>query len=408
MKSKTIINLFALICSITVFTSSKLCAQEQLESWGITSKIFDFDPANPSVPTVTALPTPSALPGFSTPASLYYSGTKASYFQGSYTDCYGELKIFVVDGKVYDGEGFFITDIGLGVNSEVVIVPSMNMPSSSKCELYYIFSGAPNSSTTVNVTGIWFLLSNPNFTGTNRMGAKDNAESFTITLTGGSANCKSLMLASAPPDANGDINVYAATCNKIEKIRYTSFTWALHTAQNVTFAATPSDHSLRSELEIVKLSNGQYKVAHPYLKTTSGVSKWNLALHSLGTTGNFTGTTTYKEVTHATTPNWQTEIIKGLEFSQNGDYLYFSSLLSPYLHYYTYSSNTYTGLPISLTDAGDFRSGQIERARDGKVYFVANNRLASISSSNTPASTWTNSVTGTALGTGFYPYTQGY
>jgi hypothetical protein len=406
MKTNNLFKFIAIITIVILSDCAKTVAQEQLQSWGITSKIFDYNPSNPNVPTVTSLPTPTPIPGY--PNSYFYSGTKAQYFQNSYTDCYGKLRLFVVDGLVYDGEGYLITDMGTGINSEVLIIPEETIPAHNKCDAYTIMATDGNTSTSLKIIHVHFSEDNVNFLGLGLAG-KVYLGPYYRTLTGGGTNCKSVTLAASAPTSTGNIFVYAAGCHKIEKLHYDLVNGWVMSGQSVTFPSTSTDHTLRSELEIVKLSDNSYKAAHVFLKTTGGSNRWNLAVHNINNTGNFTGTNTYIEVSGT---NWSAELIKGLEFSKNGRYIYYSQTITPFLWYVDLQQTPIiipVAIPgISTAESTDFQDGQIERARDGKLYFVANNRLGRKDDSNNPSSTWTNSVTGTSLGTNFYPTASGY
>jgi hypothetical protein len=367
---------------------------QQLENWGITSKFIDFNPSF-SVSNLLA-------PG----GGSNYTGTKAGYSQTSYHDPLGNLMFFIVDGLVYDHAGYYIGNLGTGLNTEIIVIPANE---ESYCGDYYLFYGSSNYSSRVYWRMLRMDQQNPNFSDPTKKGLLSSANYIGLSLTGG---CQSLMLGITPKVANGDRYLYAANCSHLNKILIQSN--GTFTFQNGWLMPNNyTSHGLRSELEIVKLANNTYKVAVPYLYESSPPTltyHWEIAVFDLNTSGNYTvGTATYWGALSAST----TQLFKGFEFSPDGQYLYFTQTHSPYLKYINLGSTLVYELkaqytPSSIPNASEFKDRQIELGTDNKLYYVANNRLASLANPNTPTtSTWTNSVSGTQFTSNFYPLTYG-
>lgn len=382
MKKQIILLPLLLLIFINVIFS------QQLENWAITSKFIDFNPSF----AVSNLPTP--------PPPNTYTGTKAGYAQGSYHDPLGNLMFFIVDGKVYDNAGYYIGDFGTGLNTEVIAIPANE---ESYCGDYYLFYGSSNISSRVYWRLLRMNLQNPNFpSDPTKKGVLSGSNYINISANGG---CSSLMLGITPKVTNGDRYLYAANCSHLNKILIQSN--GTFTFQNGWLMPNNyTSHGLRSELEIIKLQDNTYKIAVPYLYESSPPSityHWEIAVFPLNNLGNYTvGTATYWGALSTSL----TEVFKGFEFSPDGNYLYFTQNFSPYLKYINLSNNQVT--IINVANALDFKDGMIERAYDGKLYYVANNRLASFSDPNNPlSSVWTNSVNGSQFTTNFYPLTYG-
>lgn len=368
---------------------------QQLENWAITSKFIDFNPTF----TVSNLPTP-------TPPNTY-TGAKAAYSQGSYHDPVGNLMFFIVDGKIYDNAGYYIGDFGTGLNTEVIAIPANE---ESYCGDYYLFYGSSNISSRVYWRLLQMDLQNPNFpSDPTKKGVLSGSNYINISANGG---CSSLMLGITPKVTNGDRYLYAANCSHLNKILIQSN--GTFTFQNGWLMPNNyTNHGLRSELEIIKLQDNTYKIAVPYLYESPPpyiTYHWEIAVFPLNASGNYTvGSATYWNNLSTSL----TQLFKGFEFSPNGQYLYFTQTHSPYLKYIDLGSTLTYELkaqyaPSSIPNSSEFKDGQIELGFDNKLYYVANNRLASLANPNNPvSSTWTNSVSGTQLTSNFYSLTYG-
>ncbi|MDQ3192873.1 MAG: T9SS type A sorting domain-containing protein [Bacteroidota bacterium] len=133
----------------------------------------------------------------------------------------------------------------------------------------------------------------------------------------------------------------------------------------------------RTEFELVEISNGtsvKYRISGAF---NNGLWKAELDAH-----GNLIDVFIH-DMSSGTTVD---PITHGLEFSPSGEYLYF-----------IHETNTLNQLPLGYIDcsnnivnylnfqnANDFRYSNIELNKDGKLYLVAANRMATISNPNNP------------------------
>lgn len=140
MEIKQTLNVRALMLLhlILFFCLGSLQAQTQLLTWNIAPNTVTFGnppPAPPVLPTVGTLP-----------VGLDYLGDSPQYMTNSMSDASGNVLFFVVDGKIYDKDGYLIDNFvippiptGFAVNGfsqEISIVPVPN-----SCTAYYLIFG---------------------------------------------------------------------------------------------------------------------------------------------------------------------------------------------------------------------------------------------------------------------------
>lgn len=159
------------------------------------------------------------------------------------------------------------------------------------------------------------------------------------------------------------------------------------------------------ELEIYEDNiNNTIKVA---LAARHGTSNWPSAedlflLNFNYSTGQYqTGTTKLVCVSNncAFASGSLTAWISGIEFSPDGNYVYFTHTPSNgwnrYAEWVQFSNPIANRGNINPANIADFQYSQIETGLDGKLYFPTGNRLAVLSNPNNPASwstNWNNSV----------------
>lgn len=85
--------------------------------------------------------------------------------------------------------------------------------------------------------------------------------------------------------------------------------------------------------------------------------------------------------------------IKGMEFSPNGQFLYFTKTAAPYLQYVDAVSPTtvYNLNPTgTIVDKASYHISSLEVAYDGKLYYAGENGISSLADPNDPTSLWVN------------------
>jgi len=140
---------------------------------------------------------------------------------------------------------------------------------------------------------------------------------------------------------------------------------------------------LRSEMELIKLSDETYKLAFPYLYN---FSKYHIKIMHFDNTGDNLLNEVDISLQGSAFGN-NADIPKGLEFAPNGEYLYFThtSMVNP-IQYIDFSNNSVNN--ISVSDGVDYRYSQIERAygTDDALLFAGPDYISALRFPNTPSS----------------------
>lgn len=134
---------FLLIILLLSIFNFKLFAQTQNSIWSLPPNYYDFQNQPQSLPT---------QPGFNVVGLNYHpsnnNNTISEHSHAAMQDANGDLSFFVVDGVVYNKEGFYIGEFenqlinmygGAKGNAEVLIIPNPD-----NCQQYYIVLTAAN------------------------------------------------------------------------------------------------------------------------------------------------------------------------------------------------------------------------------------------------------------------------
>ncbi|MCX6276246.1 MAG: hypothetical protein NTV09_13680, partial [Bacteroidetes bacterium] len=141
-----------------------------------------------------------------------------------------------------------------------------------------------------------------------------------------------------------------------------------------------SNH-LKTEMELVDNPSGGYRLAVPAFASGLAVN-----IFDLDAAGNII-TSSYVSIPVATE-------MKGIEFSPNAQYLYFTCNASPFIGYIDLNAGVPAPVTLGVANATDFKDSEIEIAYDNKMYFASDTRFASLSNTNNPSSTnWTDPAT---------------
>jgi hypothetical protein len=367
----------------------KVEAQNQNHVWSIVPKAITF--GNTGGLSTNLLPQINPL-------------QTSQYPSNAMEDVNGNVLFSVYDGTVYtDANGGQWKDIILpngGIlkgGTEVLIIP---VPSS--CHKYYIVS-AKNSGNLAGPNPIPYYI---------RLNI-DNNKNIELQDANGVATLYATSLAGTNTNGFFNYDVHAGTIHMaVTPLRATTndrFLFIENAQQIYRYKVTdtgiaydnytydlaahgiPSWGSslLKSELEIVQLANGNYKMAVP-TQYPSGTS-YNFAVVAMdvsnsGVIGNYTLTNI------GTTANPDRPV--GIEFTSDGSMVYIMKTTAPYL----IAVNTTSGQTATLTISADFKNSQIELGTDGKLYAAAFNRLGCLSNINLPnTNNWSDQAPG--LGT---------
>lgn len=133
---------------------------------------------------------------------------------------------------------------------------------------------------------------------------------------------------------------------------------------------------MRTEIEVVALANGNYKLAIPMEMSPNQPNNYNhgIAVYDVTSTG-IIGNYVFKGFGSGTLNDRPV----GIEFTPDGQFLYITKVSTPFL----VAMNTTTGALTSITYNGNnnpqnFNDSQIELAANGLLYIAAGNRLSSV------------------------------
>ncbi len=370
-------------------------------------------PKYKTVGGVTSLPT--------APPNDGYDGSSAVHTQNMQLDAQGNVLFFVVDGVVYDKAGYQLGDLKgegpaydtyyLRGNAEVCIVPDP-----SNCSRYYIIASADfNTASLSNRLPFYALLdmSQLNEYYTTRYGqlidinndgysAKSIPSITSDYFTGDpytDQKMGGITIAASKLRSDNSRLVFLTNGRKIYRYKIDGNGFQYMGSFSFYSGSTVFNNlNIRSEMELVELSGGNYRIAVPFLyEPQSGNKSVSIFTADLDGNGNLISSSGNQLDFTFSASDTYNPYVHGLEFSPNGDILYITHDNS-YLHpnpieYFDFSNPTLGVQPLSVTNAIDFKSSQIEIGVDGKLYFATSNRLATLSNPNSPlSSNWTNNA----------------
>jgi hypothetical protein len=377
---------FMLACTALLFTTSSFGQQPQ---WYIknytasTSKLINFVPVPPVVSS------PSTLEDDDAPPYVNKEADNAIYKAN------GDLCITIVDNAVFDASGNKMYDLynGIGIGFPFSGSPYITEYDLAICRLpedcdrhlifkfsftdkndflqYYIFNTATGFFEEIDGTPI-----DP------EIPVKGNILHFINNNRADVQVTKSMAITKL--NNSNERFIFFESEDDVFK--------ATISASGVTFDSTsifnfsgliPAGAATRiNETEVIQLPSGNYVYATSvYPNSVSSIGVFLYFTNG----GVFTGSSTYNT----------SGLIKGLEFSENGNYLYLTKTSNPYLQYINMTS---PATLLTLSPSGGipgaskplYGHGSIEIAHNGKLYFAKADGLSSLANSNDPTSAWTN------------------
>jgi hypothetical protein len=325
---------------------------------------------NHTIQAYTSLPQSPIHPVTNNPITdpnSAYQGEPATYSSAGYTGPDGELLLFTVDESVYDKNGWMVGKLRRTTSSsptherqgysEVLILPMGN-----SCTKFAIIF--PSSAQSINGPGQYSTSAQMRiYMAIYDIEATNYSNDFAEYVTGaldGDADLSGLLFGTTLTDISRDyalnhydpnLNLYqmnssgaqssyikgyqiAASelidncyryvliCDGASIIRYRLTTDGLE-YDNYSFfsGATGSNNALRSEMELIKLSNNNYRLAIPMqneaTNPTSSIRIFDLDPNMELIPGS-------SQIINLTDANFQRAEPNGLEFDQTGRYLYFT------------------------------------------------------------------------------------
>ncbi len=422
-----------LMCLCSIFLSTYLFSQSPI--WTIGNQQMNWSLTNSQ-----ALPTPAG------PSGLDYSGQQAQYAANAWHNPVdGSLLFFVVDHKVYDGEGYLIDWIMLNGYlfcdglSEISIVPDPN-----DCKRFYILTTTNEVSQSTNsIVGFpVYAILDLNLDNINNIGRK-GALVINNQGTTGTAFPVGQNFVANPTLAQVKIAV-SPKRNDNSHLIFISDSYAIHTftldANGITPVGFPAGVisfglddfvppnapmpyidpllRLRGELELAILANGNLRIAVPYVYRNSMSSApytftQNLAIFyaELSPAGILIPSTDNSIHLAHNSQLTNRPYVHGLEFSPNGELLYVAHVpteIYPYPVRFLDFNNLNAGLQnlsVDITEIIDFSQSHLEVAQNGALLMASGDRIAAVANPNTPnaPNNWVNNY----LPISYAPNSQG-
>ncbi len=429
-------------------SSTQLMAQSPI--WTLPNHYYDF---------ITKQPLPTAL---SNPGAIVYNGNphptlSIDNYQGHYSNfghnsytnpVTGELLFFVIDGLVYDAQGYFIDamygeapdgyfggdHICVG-NSEVVILPNP-----ANCKQFYIFTSytilvndkitqvpyysildisipnihfnKPVSDPQHNPNGpfgalinfganytaqslIYYPFSiannNPNVipkfvTGLGILWPLEGNNDIRYAITPSCAGSRYLFI----KNSNGNVFRLKLSASGLQYLGHEFIPDICNQVYGSYFINGSYGLDSRSELEVVRLNNGNYRLAGTLHGVTSLPGQpTSLFTIDYDANANIIPSSLKYQTFHSDNSN--KFLIFGIEISPNGQYVYFTHTSGPVntntLEYWDLNTNSITPIiTTAQTFANDFRRSFIETDANGNLYLATSNRLAQFTNANNPVS----------------------
>ena len=271
-------------------------------------------------------PQPLPAPDFGQPTPFHYAGLPAEYSHNAMQDKDGNLLFFIVDGIIYDKNGYYMTTMDVWSGSgEILIVPDP-----TDCHLYHIFyDGIAH----VNLTShpFYFLLDMNNPTGSNSV----SLANFPGIVNGGNSFVKNWynQYAASQLRADGSRYVFINKYDMVHIFKIDASGLSLITTYANANPNFPSNYSSsnanRSEMEVIEVispitGSPAYRLAFSYPSSNVSLGiKSNTVLNADidFSTGNvISGSEEFTEYTYY---NNEEAHVHGLEFSQDGIYYTF-------------------------------------------------------------------------------------
>ena len=407
------------ILIISIFLASLSFGQTQSIKIPIQGKTLNFSPNNGNYLNTGFLPAPEDYSDcYGCDFTNIYDGSSPLDVQQIVTNEYGELLFFIQDNQIFDYRGissdeyqspiYYFSDdlygnLGDGRIRNLQVIPldgdcykflivfhviddGETSSSGKRNKLYYNYIGVngdkslsffnPND-ITEEVDGMEYPNEIFSF---DHITEGDNPTGFAISdLT--SSNERFLF--THRPD-----NTLATYKIGSQGIIYSGYNPQILYSHNLS--GNNETDLFWEETELKKIGNNYY-----YVFADVGSHSAKIALHFVKIDNNGAVLSTIKKDVGYTWFDGEdvNEFIKGLEFSEDGDYLYFTQVGNSNLQYINTSflfSNP-IGTPPSIQEfistSTDFQFSHIELARDGKMYLVndLDGTLCSVSNTHNPS-----------------------
>ena len=341
-------------------------AQTQCKKWIVTNQLIDFNTS----PT--------------TSSALLTGNNVASY--NAMQDANGNLLFYVFDGLISNSHGILIdriinNNLGTVVQGypETCIVP---VPGS--CSQYYVIAADYNitSGTRPGDGPIPFYvtvdMSLPNQSLIpGEVGALVGANSNPLNA-GANYDSHSNVMSLAVSKLSPSNERFLFVSDNSSMFRFTITATGISNGTwlgNLFYGY--NGRPMKLEMELYQDGFNNMKLATIEL---NGGGHPFIVIYNLNSSGNITGSTN-RQISNSGVPN-------GLEFSPNGQFVYVTNTVTPFIQYFDVALTSNNLLP-QIPNQSIFSATEIELGSDGDLYFGSIGGLSSLSNSNNPtAATW--------------------
>ncbi|MCF8415013.1 MAG: T9SS type A sorting domain-containing protein [Crocinitomicaceae bacterium] len=347
-----------------------------------------------------------------------YDGQTPTNASNMIVDAQGEVKFFIIDDIIFDKNGYIISSLESYENtpvkgaSEIVIVPNPN-----NCSQYYIITTEVDNSIYQKTPYIYLLdmsLLNENppsnascqfYGALVQLGVSTKGIAVKSIIPGfefddaSPGKQSNIFIAASDLTSSNDRFVFISNGLGIYRLKIGT-NGVTYDGPVLPFSSpTFNPYLSRSEMELVKLSNGNYRIACPYEtqqvltgNSINGTEIWQKLLTAeLDPTGNLIGSS-IKEFSFivnniSSIPYYSS--LKGIEFSDNGNYLYVThstnSSQPNQFEFYDFSNPTLNLRPINVSGGIDIQHSMLELGFNGDLYFSNANGLYKLLNTSNPS-----------------------
>src|SRR5690554_5126336 len=349
-----------------------------------------------------------------------YHGDPATTVSNAMQDANGNLLFFIVDGEVYDKDGYTIGVIDFLINATLYIKSTAEVaiaPVPGNCSQYYIFMAGRsyyiNSFNNKEPVVALLDMSEPSTIASNRMGELIYGSTIEDILPSSAPDIiydeykQGSSYFAVSKEHDGRRFVFISNPRYIYRFIIDAAGLNYDGVMPVTYYAGNNDIPFRGEIKLVEVNNAnsnvKYRLAFylPYVPPmNSGQLSSNLVyIYNLDVSGNITfdnnGIDKYY-LPYENSPQileLDRAYIHGLEFSPNGNILYITHQTNvdyPNAFEYFDFNNTSAGVQavpgITVQQAMNFEHSQIEISKSGDLYLAHANGLARFTNPNNPLS----------------------
>ncbi len=377
-------------------------AQSQMKEWCLPNQLYSFTQS-----------TSSALPLGSNPGD--YDGTPSAIANHVYYTADQSLLLFATKEGLFDanGENLVVPTewVDPSIDNEQLFGEVSIIPVPEECDKYYvIFTTARyNTDNLARGAALKYLIVDMSIPAGSASRIKDYG-SLLITGSSGQVHGAFLQFAITPYLEKSDFTghylyVYGpdAPTNSNRLLRKFNITSsgisqdASFTVGGLPVLSGLNSYTFSCEGEVHQLEDGSFLAAFRTEPDKIGVFSLNANgyfTYAAGSNPRFIDLTNYGVAAFS-------EEVQGLEFSADGQSLYFTCTRSDttsqlgYINYVDLTQSTLAAQPLSYSQAIDYRYGFIEKgipdATTGHtpLYFASATGLGRLINSNDPTSTWT-------------------